>query len=389
MCLSPILIKNPNFGMHGNVSASKLKLDFTRGLGFLTDTTSAYIRVPCGRCPQCIALRQSYYVQRSQCEEMSNDLYFCTLTYNNEMIPFLDASDGTRLYYADMRDVTNMMKRLRKNDSFGMPFKYFAVSEYGSLKHRPHFHIIFSFPRIKGESLADRLSRAQQFGKIVLNEWKRNVATCVNKKGEIVPNTRSPRYVNLCTFKTSRRGRNFDFHYVNPSSTDKGSADVAFYVTKYTFKADEWYNKLSYKLYKTLEEEEYYDIREKIKPRSFFSKSWGSADDELVKKHIRKGVELSNSGNIEFTFPVFINPVTGQTFPLSPFYRKKFDTIDDAVNRYYIHDNDRCLTDYDSMIAFEDDLSVEQRAEKYRKHDRIIKKINARLSGGIAEDDLE
>lgn len=367
MCLNPIRIANPNRGMHGKISAGKHgKLNFDSTLSFLKDTTSAFIEIPCGHCPQCVALRQSYKVQRTQCEEFGNDLYFCTLTYSPSMIPTLTTSEGKVLQYPDIRDVQNMMKRLRKYDKFGMPFKYMCVSEYGSQKHRPHFHIIFSFPKVAGDTFADKQSRALDFHDIVLNEWTRNVGTRKN-----------PIYKPLCKYVCTDKGRNFDFHYVDPSSTDEGSADVAFYVTKYTCKCDEWYEKLEYALYKNLPYEEFKEIKSKIRPHCLQSHNWGDPQNPDVKAHIRKGIEYGIQFASEYNYSVFLNPITGQTFPLSPYFRKKFETLDDVLTRYYQQDPNKMLTSYDNMLET-DHETYEMAMRKYERAEHVYKKIGDR-----------
>ena len=367
MCLNPIRLKNPNRGLHGRISAGKHgKLNFDSTLSFLKDTTSAYIEIPCGHCPQCIALRQSYKVQRTQCEEFGNDLYFCTLTYSPKMLPSVTTSEGKTLNYADIRDVQNMMKRLRKHNALGFPFKYTCVSEYGSQKHRPHFHIIFSLPKIEGETLIDRQSRAIRLHDVILSYWSRNVGTRKN-----------PIYVPLCKYVNNHKGRNFDFHYVDPSSTDKGSADVAFYVTKYTCKCDDWYEKLEYALYKSLPYEEFKEIKKLIKPRCVQSHNWGDPSNPAVKEHIRKGIDFGIENAKEYNYSVFINPVTGQTFPLAPYFRKKFETLDDVLTRYYQQDPNKILTTYDNMLET-DHETYEMAQRKYEKAERIYNRISGR-----------
>lgn len=136
MCVSPIRIKNPNLGLTGPNAQFK-------------DTTSQMIDVPCGVCAECVAARQMQYVQRLQMEELVNHFFFCTLTYNDEMMPRVTTSTGYDIRFADVSDVQNMFKRLRKRDAFGRPFRYFAVSELGKKRGRPHpfphhFHVASS-----------------------------------------------------------------------------------------------------------------------------------------------------------------------------------------------------------------------------------------------------
>lgn len=126
MCTKPLTIPNPNFGM-GKI-----------GLGFLKDTSCKYITIPCGHCDECIRNKQMQMIQRVQMEELENHLFFCTLTYNSDMIPVVSTSTGYDIRYADVSDVQKMMKRLSLSNAFGRPFRYLAVSELGSKKGRPH-----------------------------------------------------------------------------------------------------------------------------------------------------------------------------------------------------------------------------------------------------------
>lgn len=143
MCLNPILIKNVNYG-------NKSKLSH------ISDTTSQYIPVPCGRCSVCLALKQQYIVQRVQMESLSHDLYFGTLTYNNESLPIHEVGDF-RLAYVDICDWQKMLKMIRKHEHLPN-FKYLFVTEFGGRRHRPHIHFILSFPKIESQTLAEKRS---------------------------------------------------------------------------------------------------------------------------------------------------------------------------------------------------------------------------------------
>lgn len=68
---------------------------------------------------------------------MYEDNTFVTLTFDEENYP----EDGS----VSKRDLQLFFKRLRKDNAQGI--RYFAVGEYGSNTHRPHYHaIIFGSP---------------------------------------------------------------------------------------------------------------------------------------------------------------------------------------------------------------------------------------------------
>lgn len=102
MCLSPFLVKNINYG---------IKHKYRKYI----DTTSTFIAVPCGRCPVCLSLKQQYLVQRVQMEALSHDLYFMTLTYNNDMLPVKTIGEFT-FAYVDISDFQKMVKMIRKHE---------------------------------------------------------------------------------------------------------------------------------------------------------------------------------------------------------------------------------------------------------------------------------
>lgn len=102
-----------------------------------------YEYVPCRKCEECISIRKSQWCFRAiQETEHSFDSIFLTLTYDDEHMP-KDQS-------VSVRDIQLFFKRMRKNarlwypdfDYDQYPLKYFLVSEYGSQRGRPHYHLI-------------------------------------------------------------------------------------------------------------------------------------------------------------------------------------------------------------------------------------------------------
>ena len=140
MCTNLQPIKNPHYGYTGKFS-------------FLYDCKSQYIKVPCGHCSECVHIRQMSIVQRCLQESQNGYPFYCTLTYNNQSLPIITTSAGYDIKYAQLSDVTNMIKRLRKDNAFGRPFRYFAVSELGSKRSRPHFHILFFLQKYDSDNV--------------------------------------------------------------------------------------------------------------------------------------------------------------------------------------------------------------------------------------------
>lgn len=110
--------------------------------------TKAIFDVPCNSCKQCLDAKVRGYLLRNFLEykavtKRNGFAFFDTLTYNNDCIP---QTHG--LYHFDSVHVKNFMKRLRINlfRNFGVrknAFKFWLVCEYGGLKYRPHYHVLF------------------------------------------------------------------------------------------------------------------------------------------------------------------------------------------------------------------------------------------------------
>lgn len=101
------------------------------------DQSPVYVK--CGKCYICQSKRTSGWGFRlSKQSELYLHSLFVTLTYNNETIPI--SKNGYRTLKKD--DLTNFFKRLRKSPTGLQKITYYACGEYGTLKKRPHYHII-------------------------------------------------------------------------------------------------------------------------------------------------------------------------------------------------------------------------------------------------------
>ena len=335
------MIKNVNYGTTSSIKCYK-------------DTSSQYIPVPCGRCSVCLHLKQQYFVQRIQMEALSHDLYMLTLTYNNESLRHYECGDFT-FAYADVTDWQKMIKMIRKHESLP-PFKYFLVNEYGGKRHRPHFHAILSFPKDDTHTLADRWSFEILLNSIFMRYWRRNVGS-----------SRSPIWKPLFEYHCTRKKRNFDLHYCDPSSSTSGLDDVAFYVSKYVLKFDKWADKFKSKLYFNLPEDEYKEALKVFMPKKFISKHFGSIDDTKVYDHIVRGIELALADPQAF-YPYFISPVDGSTYPLSPYYASKLLTFQDLdvfnARKPLINSDDAIIDTYNPDFLYSDVINRVRDFEK-------------------------
>lgn len=317
MCISPIRIRNPNKGLKGSFAQFK-------------DTTSEFISVPCGVCYECVQARQLQMVQRLQCEALVNHLFFCTLTYSNKMMPKVTTSTGFDIRYADVKDVQNMMKHIRRYNLFGVPFRYLGVSELGSTRGRPHFHILFLVKKNEDDDLNYCNTLQETMFNVVKDCWSRNVGS-----------KKFPKYVPCCEYVRKyvygRLRTNFDLHYVDPRLSSGGESDVGFYIMKYMLKPSDRENRLQQALKLNLPDDEYNDIWKLVRTRHFESEGFGlgtslykSLDSgkriyqipEKVLNHLRKGIDLSKKMSSE-PIPSFYSPIDGSSRPLAKYYKSR------------------------------------------------------------------
>lgn len=167
-------------------------LNMSYGKVQLRDGGFKVIAYPCGHCVECVRKYQNDWMLRLEDEASQwRTTMFATLTYSNPKVPFVKVEgekliayryyfmkriaalpykersrykdDKTGFYdylfperiaqadsllvpFADKRDVSNFMKRLRINFLRGegrpLECKYFICSEYGPNTLRPHYHMI-------------------------------------------------------------------------------------------------------------------------------------------------------------------------------------------------------------------------------------------------------
>lgn len=304
MCLQPCDIPNPNYHKKNGL------------IEVLKDTESKFISVPCGHCPQCIARRQSDIVQRVLMESLQSQLFFVTLTYQDKFLKHVVTSSGFDYSYADPRDLQLLFKRLRKIDSF-LPFSYFAVSENGGERLRPHFHFILAVNKKFLPSYWDCISYKEYLWKTILDNWKTNVSN--SDKFPIY----EPNLIYKENMQFGIKRRNYDVQFVDSTLSSNSISNVSFYTIKYMLKPNPKIAKRQQALRLNLDEEEYNFIWNTIKPKNFVSKGFGLYDssglfsNDIVSylKHCIKRTPLDSA------FPFFYSPYNGFSSPLCEYYR--------------------------------------------------------------------
>lgn len=110
--------------------------------------------VPCRKCILCLSQKSINWGNRIELESLAyspEEVCFCTLTYSPEHLPtFTEAEFNDSLGIVDpsdepiptlrYSDVQLFLKRLRKMLSYKI--RFFCCGEYGSVRGRPHYHLI-------------------------------------------------------------------------------------------------------------------------------------------------------------------------------------------------------------------------------------------------------
>lgn len=367
MCISPTILPNPNYGS---------KLPFS----FMKDTVSRFIKVPCGVCSECVHIKQLNLVQRCIMESQTGYPFFCTLTYNNESLPQLECPDGRKIRYADISDVQNMIKRIRKDNLFGRPFRHLTVSELGSKRARPHFHILFFVKKYSEDSIYVPYNLERTLFSVVLSQWKRNYGS-----------KRNPVYRPLCQYVSKfihgKLKSTYDLHFVSPSTLNGSTLDVPFYVTKYMLKPSDKSRRIQQALRLNLESEDYDRIWSKVKPRWFSSLNFGFGVYGLQPRYQSKTERLSILQDTEafkhvrFSLdrslltqdrPKFYDPESGKTLPFSAYWKSfgNLYTMDDHLTFFYKDPNQRA----DNVQI--DEREISEKLLSFESHQRQLRQID-------------
>lgn len=158
------------------------------------------IHVPCGKCYNCQLRRVQHWVFRLQQEEKrSISSMFLTLTYDTKHVNISPKGRMT----LNKEDFQLFMKRLRKLHPLPKPphdytdeqkkefrkqlpsLKYYMCGEYGSKRHRPHYHVILF------NAQPEHIYKAWTKGTIDIGQVTNDsiAYTCkyINKENKLIP----------------------------------------------------------------------------------------------------------------------------------------------------------------------------------------------------------
>lgn len=148
---------------------------------FLVDKQTGEVKnraivLPCGQCLGCRTAYAASWADRIMLESLDHDQsYFITLTYDPANVPISHTQDGDRVFTLRPSDLQDFIKRVRRQQEYNREnrIRFYAVGEYGTQFHRPHYHII-----IFGLILDDlyeigrnKTGRMLHSSKVIEKEW--------------------------------------------------------------------------------------------------------------------------------------------------------------------------------------------------------------------------
>lgn len=280
-------VKSPNFGKYRK---------FHLGVPTIRE-------VSCGCCLECLHQRHQelelrMYAEYDYCIQVrKGEVYITSLTYDESHVPHGEFY-GAEVKCFNHHDIQTYIKRLRHYISKKYPkdtyFKYFVVSEYGSLTKRPHYHILFF------------------------------VDNCIAKNWNLFANQVRNNWTNGFTGSIYRK--DFKVHSRNAFS----------YVSKYVQKTDDFCNYLrsaipavvnlsDKEIIKKFKED---SVTKKLLPYQVWSKNFGInlcerlTDDNFIKGSISLDLSTPKSNFIK-------------DFPIPMYYKRKLLYDYDKETRLY------------------------------------------------------
>lgn len=231
MCLNPTIILNPAYAQHrhefahlyldgrildqpriSDTSYYPVNLPSFSSLNLSVDNldrffavdpdgviTKIFMPVPCNKCMECQASKQSAIRVRMLLEEKCHDCLpvFFTLTYNDDHLPVGGVSQ------TDVKRFLNRLHLYLGRAGFSTYFRHVVFSEYGSLKGRPHYHgILYGLDWLRYELFPE-------FFNILEKAWGKGFVRYEQVTGRAFKYV--SKYVGKDSFMNEAKGRNPNF----------------------------------------------------------------------------------------------------------------------------------------------------------------------------------
>lgn len=177
------------------------------------------VAVPCNNCEDCQRIKKNEWFFRSYIEykhykKIGGSVYFVTLTYSNENLPFITLPDGTNVPCFNKYHVRNFVKYIRvwleRNHMMSKGIKFLICSEYGKNTKRPHYHGLLFFPfHINALSFTRLMRTWWQHGFVICSKqgWEINSVAGISYASKYV--AKDFTYFNLPSLKKIREFGDF------------------------------------------------------------------------------------------------------------------------------------------------------------------------------------
>lgn len=347
MCINPVSIPNPYI---------KRKV-YRQEMGQLVETDprlynhAPFVEVPCGKCAECRNTYHNSILQRCLVEAQSSYLYFVTLTYDNKHVPSLVLPTGQRIFYSDYTHVQHMFKRLRANNVIDRDFRYICVTDYGTAKNRPHFHLLIFVSKKSGDTPATPFHYENLFFTHLQIYFAENVGT-----------RKHPVYEKLFTYAIRRTSAGVktnyfvkyvslqrDFcHTIQDSTTLVKTVRYLIGYMNKSSKFDEFVDKLL-SIYRDTDPILFNKLSRLLRTTVHYSKGLGFGFDNGVKLSLQP-ISRSCSLNVSvYTELKKTLPKRFEDFQLS------YPELAESVLDYMWHN---CMREYDSLEDYLDTLDT-------------------------------
>ena len=188
-----------------------------------------------------------------------------------------------------------------------------------------------------------------------MDNWKTNVSN----------STKHPIYEPNLIYKTLwKHGilyRNYDLSFVDSYYHKEGISNVAFYTIKYMLKPNPKIQHRQQALRLNLDEVEYTNVWNLIKPKKMVSHGFGWLDEHgkvypSIVNHLRKGISTTPNDSL---FPMFFSPYNGFSSPLCDYYKSKGnvftmkDAVEFAMRQDSVSEKDLRRKSLDSFTQFD------------------------------------
>lgn len=192
------------------------------------------IPLPCGKCIGCRLDYAKQWADRMVLElDHSKKAVFITLTYNEDNCPrVVNEETGESFMTLRKTDCAQFLKRLRNYYKSGT-LRFYANGEYGTLRHRPHIHIILFGLDLRDLDYANFRLEFFSYNKFGSVNYRSHFLEHVWEKGNVIVTTvtwETCAYVARYNLKKLKNGIDEEYEFIEKEfSTSSRRPGIGMY----------------------------------------------------------------------------------------------------------------------------------------------------------------